>query len=328
MNRQRILVTGASGFVGGAVVERLLKQPELYDVVAAGRSDRGVGGSTCRIVSGLELSEPAGWAEALQGVDVVIHCAARAHVMNDTSLDPLAEFRRVNVDGALNLAAEASKAGVKRFVFVSTVKVNGESTNRRAPFRETDEPSPEDGYARSKAEGEWKLRDFCEQAGMELVVVRPPLVYGPGVKGNFLSLLKLCNLPVPLPFGSMKNKRSMVYVGNLADFLVRCVGEPKAPGETFLISDDVTLSLAELLKNLRRAQGRAAWLIPVPVFLFRLAGTLLGKAAAVERLTGELMIDSSKARNVLGWSAPYSVQQGLKATVDGFTQRERPGEPV
>lgn len=326
MNRQRILVTGASGFVGGAVVERLSKQPELYDVVAAGRSERGVDGSACRIVSGLELSEPAGWAEALQGVDVVIHCAARAHVMNDTSLDPLAEFRRVNVDGALNLATEASKAGVKRLVFVSTVKVNGESTNNRAPFRETDEPSPEDAYARSKAEGEWKLRGFCEQAGMELVVVRPPLVYGPGVKGNFLSLLKLCNLPVPLPFGSMKNKRSMVYVGNLADFLVRCVGEPRAPGETFLISDDVTLSLAELLRNLRRVRGRAAWLVPVPVFLFRLAGAVLSKAEAVDRLTGELTIDSSKARNVLDWSAPYSVQQGLKATVDAFHQRPQSGE--
>ncbi len=142
MTRQRILVTGASGFVGGAVVKRLLEHPELYDVVAAGRSERGVDSSACRVVSGLELSEPAGWAEALQGVDVVIHCAARAHVMNDTSLDPLAEFRRVNVDGALNLAAEASKQGVKRLVFVSTVKVNGESTNHRAPFRETDEPRP------------------------------------------------------------------------------------------------------------------------------------------------------------------------------------------
>lgn len=326
MSRQRVLVTGASGFVGGAVVERLLEQPELYDVMAVARSKGGADSKTFRVIFGLELGEPEGWADALQGVDVVIHCAARAHMMNDTSLDPLAEFRRVNVDGALNLAAEASKAGVKRFVFVSTVKVNGESTNRRAPFRETDEPSPEDAYARSKAEGEWKLRDFCEQAGMELVVVRPPLVYGPGVKGNFLSLLKLCNLPVPLPFGSMKNKRSMVYVGNLADFLVRCVGEPKAPGETFLISDDVTLSLAELLKNLRRAQGRAAWLVPVPVFLFRWLGAVLSKAEAVDRLTGELTIDSSKARNVLGWSAPYSVQQGLKATVDAFHQRPQSGE--
>lgn len=328
MSRQRVLVTGASGFVGSAVVERLSEQPELYDVVAVARSNRGGDNKTCRFFSGMELGESAGWAEVVHGVDAVIHCAARAHVMNDKSVDPLAEFRRVNVDGALSLANEASKAGVKRFVFVSTVKVNGESTNHRTPFSEADERSPEDPYARSKAEAELRLQDFCAEKGMELVVVRPPLVYGPGVKGNFQSLLKLCKLPVPLPFASMKNKRSMVYVGNLADFLVRCVHAPRASGETFLISDDEVFSLSELLRELRHAQGRAAWLIPVPDFLFRVTGVILGKAAALERLTGALVVDAGKARDVLGWSAPYSVRQGLSATVDDFNQREQSGESL
>lgn len=318
MSKQRVLVTGASGFVGSAVVKRLLAQSDRYEVVAVARSGRVVDDPGFRFLSGLELVNCEGWADALYGVDVVVHCAARAHVMKDQSLDPLEEYLRVNVDGALNLASEASKAGVKRFVFISTVKVHGEDTNHRAPFCEADKPVPEDAYARSKHEAELKLKEFCEQVGMELVVVRPPLVYGPGVKGNFASLLKLCNLPIPLPFGSMKNKRSMVYVGNLADFLIQCVSLPAAAGETFLVSDDETLSFSELLVELRRAQGRAPWLVLMPVVLFRFAAVLLGKRAAVERLTGALRVDSSKARDVLGWSAPYSVKEGLKLTVGDY----------
>ncbi|MFB2704997.1 MULTISPECIES: UDP-glucose 4-epimerase family protein [Marinobacter] len=328
MSKQRVLVTGASGFVGSAVVKRLLAQSDSYEVVAVARTARADDGPGFRSVSGLELLNCEGWAAALHGVDVVVHCAARAHVMKDQSLDPLAEYRRVNVDGALNLASEASKAGVKRFVFISTVKVHGEDTNRRAPFCEADKPVPEDAYARSKHEAELKLKAFCEQAGMELVVVRPPLVYGPGVKGNFASLLKLCNLPIPLPFGSMKNKRSMVYVGNLADFLVQCVSLPAAAREVFLVSDDETLSLTELLAELRRAQGRSPWLVIVPVFLFRFAAVLLGKSSSIERLTGELRIDSTKARHVLGWSAPYSVKEGLKLTVDDYNCPGESGDLV
>ncbi|PSF12988.1 UDP-glucose 4-epimerase family protein [Marinobacter shengliensis] len=328
MSKQRVLVTGASGFVGSAVVKRLLAQSDSYEVVAVARSARADEGPGFRSVSGLELNNCEGWADALHGVDVVVHCAARAHVMKDQSLDPLAEYLRVNVDGALNLASEASKAGVKRFVFISTVKVHGEDTNHRAPFCEADKPVPEDAYARSKHEAEQKLKAFCEQVGMELVVARPPLVYGPGVKGNFASLLKLCNLPIPLPFGCMKNKRSMVYVGNLADFLVQCVSLPAAAGEAFLISDDDALSLSELLAELRRAQGRSPWQVLVPVFLFRFAAVLLGKSSAIERLTGELRVDSSKARHVLGWSAPYSVNEGLKLTVDDYSCPRESGDLV
>jgi nucleoside-diphosphate-sugar epimerase len=318
MSKQKVLVTGASGFVGGAVVKRLVVQSDLYDVLAAGRSRPSDGTAGYRFVTGLELNKPEGWAEALTQVDVVVHCAARAHVMNDQSVDPLAEFRRVNVDGSMALARQAFKAGVKRFVFVSSVKVHGENTDNRPPFREVDELFPEDAYALSKYEAEQSLRKFCADVGMELVVVRPPLVYGPGVKGNFESLLKLCNLPVPLPFGSMNNKRSMAYVGNLADFIAQCVCSRHANGEAFLISDGEAISLSELLAEIKRAKGQSPWLLPVPIPLFRLAGRLLGKTAAVDRLTGALVVDSSKARDLLGWSAPYSVREGLKATVVGI----------
>ena len=325
MSKLRVLVTGASGFVGGALVKRLLAQPELYDVLAVCRSRPSEASAGCVLVPGLELNKAEGWAAALSGVDVVVHCAARAHVMNDQSVDPLAEFRRVNVDGSIALARQASKAGVRRFVFVSTVKVHGESTNDRAPFSEVDGLFPEDAYAISKCEAEQKLREFCADEGVELVVVRPPLVYGPGVKGNFESLLKLCNLPIPLPFGSMKNRRSMVYVGNLVDLIAKSVISQNAAGQDFLVSDDELLSFSELLAEIRRAKGQSPSLWPVPTLLFRLVGSLLGKTAAVERLTGTLVVDASKARDVLGWSAPYSVREGLKVTVGDYNHREESG---
>jgi len=328
MNKQRVMVTGGSGFVGSAVVKRLMEQSDRYDVVAVGRSGTFTETDGFRFVSGLELNKADGWVAALQGVDVVVHCAARAHVMNDRSVDPLAEFRHVNVDGALGLARQAFEAGVRRFLFVSSVKVHGEHTNNRAPFREVDELSPQDAYAISKLEAECKLRDYCSEVGMELVVIRPPLVYGPGVKGNFQSLLRLCNLPVPLPFGSMKNKRSLVYVGNLADFIVQCVASPKTRDEEFLVSDDEALSLSELLAEIRRAEKRSPLSVSVPVLFFRVVGTLLGKTEAVDRLTGALVIDSSKARTVLNWSPPYSVREGLQATVDDYNRRKRSGELV
>ncbi|MBN7771294.1 NAD-dependent epimerase/dehydratase family protein [Marinobacter daepoensis] len=328
MTKKRVLVSGATGFVGGAVVDRLMAQTELYEVIAVGRSGQSIGTEGVQFISGLELNKPTGWSELLKGVDVVVHCAARAHIMNDQAQDPLAEFRRVNVEGSLALADQAIAAGVKRFVFLSSIKVHGENTNRRPPFKASDRPSPEDAYAISKFEAEVALKARAANGDMEMVVVRPPLVYGPGVKGNFRSLLKLCHTPVPLPFGSMGNKRSMIYVGNLADFIEQCVSAANAANQDFLVSDDETFSLPELLAQVRRLMNRSPLMVPVPLVLFHVAGRVLGKSAAVDRLLGDLAIDSESARRRMKWSPPYPAKEGLQATVDDYNRRKRSGELV
>ncbi len=309
MNKH-VLVTGGSGFVGSALIKRLLS--EHREVLAVGRSEVDLPVETIKVSS---FSELGALGHELGSVDVVVHCAARAHVMKDDTQDSLAEYRKVNVDGTLNLARRASEAGVKRFVFVSSIKVNGEHTLPGSPFTENVAPAPEDPYGISKYEAEQKLQALSAENGMELVIVRPPLVYGPGVKGNFASMIRLMEKGLPLPLGAVGNKRSLVALDNLVDLIVTCVDNPAAANQTFLAGDGQDLSTTELLKGVANAMGRSARLLPVPAGLLMLGASMLGKRAMAQRLLGSLQVDISKAREVLGWQPPVSVEEGLARAV-------------
>ena len=308
----RILVTGSTGFVGS----RLCKHRKIGCVKKVVRTDSCDENSFIIRI----MDDSTNWSEALLGISVVIHCAARAHIMNEVVSDPLTEYRRVNVDGTLNLALQAAEAGVKRFIYISSIKVNGESTTASLAFTEKDIPNPLDPYGVSKYEAEEGLKKIAADSDIEVVIIRPPLVYGAGVKANFLNLLKLSNSKFPLPFGLIKNKRSMVYVENLVDFIVKCIDHPAAANQTFLVSDNHDLSLHNLLVLMRKSMGQSSKLVPVPVFLFNLAGYLFRKKDVVDRLVGDLQVNPSKAMTLLDWKPPYTVEHGIKATVDSFLE--------
>jgi len=307
---KRLLVTGGSGFVGSALIKRLLS--EHREVFAVGRSEVDLPVETVKVSS---FSELGALGNKLGSVDVVVHCAARAHIMNDDTQDPLAEYRKVNVDGTLNLARHAAESGVKRFVFVSSIKVNGEQTLPGNPFTEDVAPAPEDPYGISKYEAEQQLQALSAETGMELVIIRPPLVYGPGVKGNFASMIRLMEKGLPLPLGAVGNKRSLVALDNLVDLIVTCVDNPAAANQVFLAGDGQDLSTTELLRGVANAMGKSAWLLPVPAGLLMLGASMLGKRAVAQRLLGSLQVDISKAREILGWQPPVSVEEGLARAV-------------
>lgn len=315
-----ILLTGATGFVGSALLPELKKLPD-FRVVSVVRSAVSSASDDSFVVGNIDGTTD--YSSALTGVNVVVHAAARAHIMRDEVADPFAEYRKVNVEGTLNLARQAVAAGVKRFVYISSIKVNGESTTGLSAFTETDFTKPEDPYGVSKHEAEKDLRLLAEKTGIEVVIIRPPLVYGPGVKANFLNLVKLSATGLPLPFGSVNNKRSMVYVGNLVSFIVRCIQHPAAANQTFLVSDSKDVSLRNLVTYIRLCLGRSPRLLPVPVGLFKLAGALTGKQGVVDRLVGDLQVDSTKARTLLEWEPPFTVSQGIEATVADFMSKEQ-----
>ncbi len=253
----------------------------------------------------------------MQGIEVVIHAAARAHIMRDEALDPLAEYRRVNVAGTLNLARQAASTGVRRFVFVSSIKVNGESTQPGRPFIADDTPAPEDAYGISKAEAEAGLWEIARATGMELVIVRPVLVYGPGVKGNLASMMRWVRRGVPLPLGAVtRNRRSLVALDNLVDFLAVCAVHPKAANQVFLISDNEDVSTAKLLQLMAIAAQRPARLLPMPVVLLQWGACLLGKQAVAQRLLGSLQVDIQKNRDLLGWQPPVPAQMAWQKMKD------------
>ncbi|MBT0962328.1 SDR family oxidoreductase [Denitromonas sp. IR12] len=316
----RVLVTGASGFVGQAVIRRLQRD----EGVAVRGAFRTLPASA---FDGIETS-PVGdlgphtdWRGALVDVDLVVHCAARVHVMHDTEADPLAAYRRSNVEGTLHLARSAVAAGCRRFVFISSIKVNGEATVPGEPFSEASAPAPLDPYGVSKLEAEQGLFALAEETGLEVVVVRPPLVYGPGVKANFRSMMRWLQRGVPLPFGAIDNRRSLVGLDNLADLVVCCATHPAAANQVFLAGDGEDLSTSELLRRVARALGRPARLLPVPAAWMSAAARLVGRQALATRLCGSLQVDTSKARTVLGWQPPDTVDEGLRKTAVDFLAR-------
>jgi nucleoside-diphosphate-sugar epimerase len=311
-----ILLTGATGFVGQGILKQALL--ESIDVCCVSRKPMqiisGTGGSMRNILMS-ELAPDTDWSAALSGIDSVIHCAARVHVMQETSADPLALFRRVNVDATLNLARQAALAGVRQFIFISSVKVNGEQTLPGKPYTEECPPQPEDAYGISKYEAELALLELGRNTGMAITIIRPPLVYGPGVRANFLSLLQSVRRGLPLPLGRIHNKRSFVYLENLVSLVLCCLDNPKANNQVFLASDGHDLSTTELLQACAIALNVPSRLIPFPAKLLSLASSLIGKKSMADRLCQSLQVDISKTKRVLGWVPPYTVAQGLLATV-------------
>lgn len=315
----RVLVTGASGFVGKALCTTLMQSG--YEVECTVRMPKGI--TAERVVGQIDVSTD--WGVLMEGVDAVVHLAARVHVLRDEARDPLAAFRSVNTEGTLNLARQCAAAGVKRFVFVSSIKVNGEGTltpgpspkgrGEIMPYTESDTPAPQDAYAISKWEAEQGLREIESKSGMEVVILRPPLIYGPGVGANFLRLLRAVERGLPLPFGWVENRRSLLYLGNFTDAIRVCLEHPTAVGKTFLLADGEDVSTAELARRLARSMHRPTRLLPVPASWLRSAGRLIGRSDEIDRLLGSLTVDSSKIRQELGWEPPFSVEAGLSETV-------------
>ena len=311
----RIAVTGARGFVGRTLMTALAAR----ELAAVGLVRRDPD-ATQRAVG--DLTTRPDLAAALDGVDVVVHLAARVHVMHETERDPLAAFRRANVEATEHLARAAVARGARRFVYVSSVKVNGEAT-QRVPFREQDPPRPEDPYGVSKAEAEQALARVAADTGLEVVVVRPPLVYGPGVGGNFVRMMRWLQRGVPLPLASVRNRRDLVGVHNLADALVTCSVHPQAAGRTYLVADGEPVSTPALLRTLAACMHVCPRLVPCPVALLQTVGRLAGKSGEVARLVGSLEVDAGALRRELGWRRVKSLREGLQLTADWFTGARR-----
>lgn len=301
----KVVVTGADGFVGRELTGVLRQQG--HEVVAVARQAKP------GYVAVGDISGTTDWSAVLSGADVVVHLAARVHQMGDRLAPPWAEYRRVNVDATLNLASQADRAGVGRFIFMSSVKVLGEENDR--PYVESDTPAPSDAYGVTKWEAEQGLTKLAKNNGMDVVVVRPPLVYGPGVKGNFASLVRLVRRGLPLPLGAVWNRRSLIGVDNLVNFVALCADQKKTPqaaNEVFLVSDGVDVSTTELLRQVAGACGKRVWLLPVPARWLRWIASLLGRSAVADRLCGSLAVDISKARTLLGWHPATTMDQQLR----------------
>lgn len=312
----KVLLTGATGFVGSSLL-KTLKEIESFQVVMAIRKTRVAVDSSTFVVG--DIDGATDFSTALTDVDVVIHCAARAHVMCDDVADPLDEYRRVNVAGTLNLAQQAAKCGVKRFIFISSIKVNGESTTNRPIFSASSLPAPLDPYGQSKAEAEKALLELSQETKMEVVIIRPPLVYGPAVKANFASLFNVVSRGIPFPFACIcNNKRSLVSVTNLVDLIVTCIDHPKAANQVFLVSDDHDLSTSEMVREMATALEKPTWQIPVPLWCYTLAGKIFSKSDIVDRLTGSLQVDITHTKETLGWTPKETLQEGFKKTAVAF----------
>lgn len=316
-----IFVTGASGFVGSRLVQLLVARADNRVTVAA-RGSRFTCAVAEKVVRFEDLSTACFSAE-LAGVDAVVHCAARVHVMKDLEADTLQAFRRVNVEGTLNLARQAAQAGVRRFVFLSSIKVNGEGTQPGTRFTADQLGSPSDPYGVSKMEAEQRLRDLATTTGMEVVIIRPVLVYGPGVKANFLSMMRWLHKGVPLPFGAIHNARSLVALDNLIDLIITCVNHPAAANQTFMVSDGEDLSTTDLLRKMALALGKPARLLPIPAVWLTTAANMLGKRSLSQRLCGSLQVDIDRTRSVLGWTPPLTVDEALKITASDYMENEK-----
>lgn len=316
----RIFVTGASGFVGSRLVQVLSARTDVQVTVAV--RDPGFSCPDADQVVQFDDLSTADFSGVLSGVEAVVHCAARVHVMNDSEADPLGAFRRVNVQGTLALAHQAAQAGVRRFVFLSSIKVNGEGTVSGAPYTADQPPAPSDPYGISKMEAEQGLLELAATTGMEVVIIRPVLVYGPGVKANFLSMMRWLHKGVPLPFGAIHNARSLVALDNLVDLSITCITHPAAANQVFMVSDGEDLSTTILLRKMASALGKPARLLPVPASLLSTAAITLGKRSLSQRLCGSLQVDIGKTRALLGWTPPLSVDEALKVTASAYMESQ------
>lgn len=308
-----ILVTGASGFVGSALVQKLIDDGKYTPKVAVRKTIPELPENISQaLIENLDKS--TNWHDALKSVEVIIHSAARAHIVNETAEDSMAEFRKTNVDGTLNLAKQALQAGVKRFVYISSIKVNGENTALNVPFKPDDQPNPSDAYGISKYEAEQGLKEMAADTGMDIVIIRPSLVYGPGVKANFLSMIQWIQKGVPLPLGAIHNQRSLVSLDSLVDLIITCIDHPAASNQTFMVSDDEDLSTTQLLQRMGQALGKPVRLLPVPQGFLSLMLNLVGKEPIARRLCSSLQVDITKNRELLGWNPVISVDDALKKT--------------
>jgi len=348
---QKVLVSGANGFIGTALCERLLsKKWQVRGTVRYSNLPNKLPNSVNAVQAG-PIGPDTNWSKILTGVDCIVHLAARVHVKRNRDYDPLELFRKVNVLGTEHLACEAALANVRRFIFMSSVKVNGEGTEdgrQRSPrlntlegnpvqrgrdvrdqeallkgaYSEEDIPDPGDPYGISKWEAEKVLNKISKDTRMEVVILRPPLVYGPGVKANFLRLLKVVECGIPLPLTSVNNRRSLIYLGNLVDAIVACIEHPRAAGNTYLVSDGEDVSTPELIRRISSALGRPSRLFPFPPALLKMAGVITGKSAEMDKILGSLTVDCSKIRRELDWQAPFSMEQGLKETAQWYLKRK------
>jgi nucleoside-diphosphate-sugar epimerase len=318
-----ILITGATGFVGSRLVSFLSAEyPEMELRFAVRRQPDNsqypgvLSAGSIEVVG--DINPHTNWSDALLGVDVVIHLAARVHVMNDVATDPLTEYRNANTLATIHLAQEAAQAGVKRFIYLSSIKVNGEETHPGQVYSEDWTPAPIDPYGVSKWEAELGLEKVCIESGMEFVVIRPPLIYGPGVKANFHKLIALVNKGLPLPLGAIHNQRSLLALDNLVNFIAKVMTHPLAANQRFLLSDGQDVSTTQLLRLISQGLGKQAYLLPIPSTILKLAAKMIGATAAADRLLGSLQIDSSKARQLLAWQPPLSVEEGIAITAKSY----------
>lgn len=310
----KLLVTGGSGFIGKAVCENLKKN---YKINITSRQDISTNLNGVKVYNINKIDINTNWFKALNAVSCVIHCAAKTHVMNNIKQNSLSSFRKINVEGTLNLAKQAAACGVKRFIFLSSIKVNGERTEKLKKFKYNDIPKPEDFYGISKWEAEQGLLKISKETGLEVVIIRAPLVYGPGVKGNLKRLIKLVQSRIPLPFSLIKNQRSLIGIDNLVDMIIRCIDDNRASGNTFLVSDEKNLSTSDLLRLIASSMGLSVRLFPLPLSLLKFFGFLLGRKAEINRLIGSLQIDINYTKQTLNWKPTISVEEGIRRMVQG-----------
>ena len=307
-----ILITGSNGFLARHIIDRY---EGGFDLILLNRSGQSSTNS-CKSFK-KEINSLSDYSDCLDNVSCIVHCAARVHIMTDESLDPLQEYREVNTAGTINLAQQAVHFGVKRFIFISSIKVNGENTNNSIPFNSKSPRLPEDFYGQSKSEAEEALIALSDKTGLEVVIIRPTLVYGAGVKANFASLMRLASTGLPLPFGCINNNsRSLVSVTNLVDLIITCVDHPKAANEVFLVSDDHDVSTSEMAKQMSRALVKSGFQLPLPIWCYRLAGKAFGKDDVIDRLVGSLQVDITHTKTTLDWKPPQTLESGFKETAD------------
>lgn len=310
-----LLITGANGYIGSALALELTLTTN-HIVRASIRKKTIKLPSQIQVIENMEVSDNTNWTDALRDIDAVIHCAARVHIMKEKSQNSILEFKEINADGTLNLARQAASLGVKRFIFLSTIGVNGAETINHS-FKADDIPKPYSLYSESKLEAEIGLKKISEETDMAIVIIRPPMVYGPNAPGNFSTLLRFMKLRIPLPLGAIKNKRSFVFIGNLVDLIIRCIEHPNAENQIFLVSDDHDISTTQLLQNVRKALKKFTLLLPVPMNILSLIARYSGNERIAQQLLSSLEIDIKKTKLLLGWKPPFNIFEALEKTVRG-----------